>query len=171
MANGCLIKNDDEGKKLFEKLVTGSSKFDAVLKIGFDNAGAISQRISELNEALKAERTAKSDAEKETEERRQQFNDLLTFLASDIALQTRIDETEIRNKAIQFGNLEGERDALSDAHSRQTKEWNKIESDLRAEIARLKALSEQGTLSQAKTEELVREIIKRLTNIIRRRGE
>ena len=129
------------------------------------------QRINDLNEALRAERTAKSDAEKETEERRKQLQDLITFLASDVALQTRIDETEIRNKAVQFGHLEGERDKLKDEFSRKTTEWDKMESDLNAEIARLKALSEQGTLSQAKTEELVREIIKRLTNIIRRRGE
>src|SRR3990167_9292836 len=169
MANGCLLKNDAEGQKIYGNLVGKADKYDGFVKIGFDNAGAVVQRIEEINEALKTERTAKSEAEEATEERRKHLNDLLTFLASDLALQTRIDETEIRNKAIQFGNLEGERDGLKDDFSRKITDWNKMESDLRAEIARLKALSEQGTLSQAKTDELIREIIRRLTKIVTRR--
>lgn len=153
-------------KTTFESLVTKSSRWDEVLKLGYTSAAQIEQEYKSLkaNVASKAEEV--TIAQNQAEANRKHFNELLANAAK--ALGT-VQEVAQVNAALAKVSLD--LDTLSDLQRQfgelQINSSEQVE-ELNAEIARLKALvNHTNVLEESTMEELLKEIIKRLAKIIK----
>ena len=156
-------------KKVFEELVTKSSAYDRFKAMGFESAESLSVKLAELKKTAEEQSNAKREAEDLAEDYRRQLRDFVAVLADDAHLKTRQDIPEIEAKAALFGRIEGELEDTTTKYQKDFKSWAVTEAELQSEIARLKALLDyEEVLSNAKTQELIREIIRRLTKLIKK---
>lgn len=151
-------------KKTFEELVTKSSRFDAFKAEGWENPGTIKKIIDDLKSDLERERNTNKET---AEEFKQSYKSLVKRLAED--LQTVQQEPEIFSEIRKALEAEEEYRQKAPQYDKDRKAWLEQEMELNDEIARLTAMLQgESVLSNAKLEELIGEIIKRLQNIIRR---
>jgi hypothetical protein len=157
----CLIANDDAGKKLFEDLVSKSSRYDAFKSMGYETAEAVKILLEDLRRNVEGMRAERDTAKSELEQRRKEHQAFVAKLA--LNLNTRQDEPEIISKTEMFGRIDGELEDLRVKYSEDRQAFALTEAELNAEISRLKALlAHQNVLENAETKQLLSEIIKRL---------
>jgi len=157
----CLINNDDAGKKLFEELVNKSSRYDAFNRMGYETAEAVKILLEDLRRNIDGLRKERDTARAELEQRRKEHQAFVAKLA--LNLNTRQDEPEIISKTEMFGRIDEELEDLRVKYAEDRQAFALTEAELRAEIARLKALqAHENVLENAEARQLVSEIIKRL---------
>jgi len=157
----CLIANDDAGKKLFEELVNKSSRYDAFNRMGYETAEAVKILLEDLRRNIDGLRKERDTARAELEQRRKEHQAFVAKLA--LNLNTRQDEPEIISKTEMFGRIDEELEDLRVKYAEDRQAFALTEAELRAEIARLKALqAHENVLENAEARQLVSEIIKRL---------
>lgn len=155
-------------KATFEELVTKATKLDAFrTTIGSDSATEVKQWMDDLkksiadkNEELKAERERADLARKE-------LNTLVQAAAK--ALNTVQEPNQIISALSKASTDLDRLDDLERTVAELQLSSGKEKELLEAEIARLKALVKHGSLSDASVEEMIAEIITRITNILLRR--
>lgn len=151
-------------KKTFEELVTKSSRFDQFKAAGFDNADDAMKVVDDLKKALQEERdTNATTAEKwklEYIEFVRQVSDLLHSSQREVEM---LDA--IRRLVVDSDNLA----QLQKKYDKETKAYHGQVANLEAEVERLKKMLDyEEVLSNAKLEELIKELIKRISKLIRR---
>ena len=163
----CLLYNTDKDRKTFEELVSKSSRYDEFKKGGFENIGQVNNLIEQMRDDVeKINELAKIERER-ADELRKKYNDFIATISNDNHLHCVQEEAEILAEAKKAGTNAKELEDVKRAFGAYKEQAVKTESDLRAEIARLKAmLKQENVLKDAKLEELLREIIRRLINIV-----
>lgn len=157
-------------KKTFEELVTKSSKYDEFVKAGYSSAADVKQLLQDLRNSIDDKNKELAVERARADDWRKQHREFVAGLADDDHLQTTQDEAEILAKAATFGQIESDRNDLLASLAALELKAGKQESELNAEIARLKALlAQEDVLSNAKFEDLLKEIVNRLLDIVRKK--
>lgn len=168
---GDSMPSDDEmvlKKSVFEELVTKASKYDAFKSAGYENAEKLINKLDELKESAKQDRETKLNIELELKTLRAEYIEFKNTLGDDNHLMTTRDNTALLLAASTFGTLKGNWEDLQAKHQNDKEVWGDKKSELETEITRLKAMLEyEEVLSNASLEELIRELVKKLTNILR----
>jgi hypothetical protein len=150
--------------KDFENLVMKSSRWDEVLKLGYTSAAEIEAEHKSLKQEIKNKQDEARIEKERGETYRKDFNTLLADIAK--ALNT---TQEVNQVYAALEKVTKELDLLDDLQ-RQYAELDVSskakEEELRAEIARLKAV--KSSVDDATLEELLSAIIKKLTNLLKR---
>jgi hypothetical protein len=163
----CLLYNNSEDEKLFSELVSKASKYDEFKKEGYENIGQLKFFMDELRQnVLDANQARRIEAER-GDELRKELNELIATLANEDHLHTVQEKTEILAEAKKAGANAKDLEDIKRSYGAFKEEASKVESELKAEIARLKALLKQeNVLENTKLEELVKELIKRLVALL-----
>lgn len=168
---GDSMPSDDEmvlKKSVFEELVTKASKYDAFKSAGYENAEKLINKLDELKESAKQDRETKLNIELELKTLRAEYIEFKNTLGDDNHLMTTRDNTALLLAASTFGTLKGNWEDLQAKYQNDKEVWGDKKSELETEITRLKAMLEyEEVLSNASLEELIRELVKKLTNILR----
>lgn len=168
---GDSMPSDDEmvlKKSVFEELVTKASKHDAFKSAGYENAEKLINKLDELKNSAKQDREAKLNIELELKTLRAEYIEFKNTLGDDNHLMTTRDNTALLLAASTFGTLKGNWEDLQAKYQNDKEVWGDKKSELETEITRLKAMLEyEEVLSNASLEELIRELVKKLTNILR----
>jgi hypothetical protein len=151
----------------FEELVSKSSKYDEFKKEGYETVSVVRRRVEELlGHIQEAKDTARVEKERADEYRRQ-YNELIADLASEPYFNTTQEVTEILSQAKKASAAIKELEDLQRAFAGYKVTAEGLESNLNAEIKRLKALLDQkDVLENAKLEELLKEIVNRLVKMV-----
>ena len=151
------------GKAKFEELVTKASRFDAFKAEGWENPNLIKKVIKDLKEDLKRERETNGDTAQEWKKTHQNF---MRDLANTLGTAQR--EVEVLASVRKALNAENEFLKEKPQYSKDRKEWLDKETSLKDEIVRLTAmLKYQEVLQNSSLEELIRELIKRFTQLLK----
>jgi hypothetical protein len=154
-------------KKTFEELVTKSSRWDEVLKLGYASAVDIKREHDDLTSRLKVKDEELRKEKLRADENWQEYKNLLATAAK--ALGTVQQPLEVVNA---LDKVEGQLDQLSDLERQyaalQLSSQEQLE-ELKVEVDRLKAVVKYGDLKDFTLEEILGEIIKRLKNILQRK--
>lgn len=142
----------------FEKLVSKSSKYDEFKKGGFENIGEVNNLIENLREDVKRNTEAKKIAEEKAEDYRKEFNNLLATLASEDYFNTTQEMAQVLAEAKKASQNVKELEDLQRNFVAYKDTAAKTESNLRAEIARLKALL------AIEKEDLIKEMLRNWIN-------
>lgn len=153
-------------RKKFEELVTKSSRWDELKKLGYNSVAEIERAIEDRNEAIKSKNEEIKTERERAEANRKQFNELLALVAKAVGTVQEIEQVKSG-----LSRVEGQLDQLDDLSRQyaalQVSSGQK-EEELRAEIAKLKEfMKQENNLTQVSLEKLLREIIRRLTTIIK----
>jgi len=151
--------------KVFEELVTKSSKADSFAAIGFTSAAQVEQLIRDHKTEIENKNAEIAGHKSAAEEARKSLNELI--VACSKALNT-VQEMEQIKAALT--KVDADLDAL-DSIQRQYAELQlhskEQEENLRSEIAVLKALmAHSDQLAGASLKQIIREIVRRLKNYL-----
>ncbi len=162
------MSSDDEiciKKKTFEMLVTKASERDKWHEYGYTNPEEIERIINDLKEDLKHERETNGQLAKEYKGLYQDFLRELAGILSPVAQK----EVEIYAAVRKLIDIEDLYTKLKPQSEKDRKECVEQQMKLEGEIARLKAMLDyEDVLKNSKLEELIKAIIRRFTNIVRR---
>lgn len=162
--------SDDEisiSKKTFEDLVSKASRFDQFVSAGYGSATEVKQLISELRKSIDDKSAALDSERARAEALRKDFNDLVAMVAVSLGTVQEVPQIKVRLDEVQK-NLD-ELDDIQRAFAELELSSGKEKEELNAEVSRLRAmLKNEDVLSNAKMEEILAEIIRRLKNIIKR---
>lgn len=143
-------------------LVGKADKYDKFVSAGYATPEHVKQLLEDLRRSVDSLRDEKKLAEQEAESRRKELRSLIAELANN--LNTRQDVAEILSVSSKLGACIGDLEDLRVKYAEDRKNWALTESELYAEIARLKSL--QDSVNNASLEELIGEIIKRLKRLV-----
>lgn len=166
---GIMSSSDDIGipKKTFENLVSKSSKYDEFNKIGYGSAAEVTHDLQGLRKSIDDKNRAIKAEEDRAKGFRKNYKDLLAEVADKLRCQQ--EEHQI---TVALEKMETQLDRLSDLERNYASlqlSSGKEKEELNAEIERLKALLKNpDTLDKYKFEELLANIIKRLTRVLKR---
>ena len=155
-------------KAVFENLVSKSSRFDEYAKAGYESATQVTQLLSELRKSID-EKNSAIDAEKA---RAENFRtDYLARIAKDaIALGVQQEENQIDVALAKIKEQLIELEDLTRNFATLQLSSGEEKEALNAEIARLNALLQQkDVLANVAVADLLRELIKRLLSIVKRK--
>ena len=155
-------------KKTFEELVSKSSRFDQFVQAGYGSATEVKQLESDLRKSIDDKQSALNSEQEKSKRLRDDYNELVAMVAVSLGTVQEIPQIKVA-----LDSVEKELTAYEDlqrsfaeleVHSGKEKE------ELTAEIARLNALIQQKDPLQHATEiELIKELVSRLTKILRRK--
>ncbi len=150
-------------KKIFEELVSKSTKYDELTKAGIATVSdieALRRNVKEANDYARVKDDEAKRTREELSEFTRQVAEKLTSPQDLPRILSAIDELMTQHSQ---ANTNSQKDSEENA------KYEKQITDLKAEIERYKLLmSSKNPLEQAKVEELIHEIIKRVTAIVRR---
>lgn len=155
-------------KTKFEELVTKATERDEwVEKMPMDNPEKVLTYISDLRESIKGKNEEIRIAEERAEDWKRDYREIISIVAK--ALDTTQDRAEViaeakkvSDKLDKYADLRREHDSLKENKA-------EMETELKSEIARLKALIKQENQLEAyDTVELIREVLKRIIKILPR---
>ena len=163
----CLLYNNNEDEKLFSELVSKASKYDEFKKEGYENIGQVKFFMDELRQNVLEAKQAKRIEKERGDELRKELNEFIATLANENHLHTVQEKTEILAEAKKAGANAKDLEDLQRAFGAFKEEASKTESDLKVEIAKLRALlKNENVLANSSLVELIREVIKRLVQIL-----
>jgi N-acetyl-anhydromuramyl-L-alanine amidase AmpD len=162
---------DDEmviKKSEYEQLIEAKSYYQQFKDNGFATVTEVKQRIDDLNKAIE-EKNKQIVAEKNrAEEYRKDYNDLLAYCAK--ALNTQQELNQVHTGLDKISGQLDELDELQKNFAALQLAAGKTEEELKAEIAKLKSLLKQeNVLENVELSDLIKELIRRLTNLVKRR--
>ena len=161
--------SDDEiaiQKKTFEELVRKSSLYDTFNSIGYGSAAEVKHDLSDRDNSIKQLKDDIQSEKARAETSRTAFNNLLAMVAK--ALDTQQEENQVKTALDKVNSQLEELDDLQRNFATLQLDSGKEKEELEATIAHYKALLEQkDVLAEAKVEELVAELIKRLKTILK----
>lgn len=156
-------------KKTFEELVTKSSRWDEVAKLGYTSATQIEQEVSQLKKAASDAKSAQKTEAERAEAARKEFNSLIASAAKALNTQQEITQVEAA-----LTNLDKQLDDFSDlqrSYAALQLSSGEKEEEMRAEIAKLEALIKaSGSLAGATFEQLLAEFFRRIKLIMQGRS-
>ena len=150
----------------FEELVTKSTRWEEVLKLGYTSAAQIKVDVENYKKDIKNLKEDVANEKARADAARAEYNKLL--VAASKALNTVQEPVQVLSA---LEKLEADLNRLDDLERQYADlqvESGKEKEELRAEIERLKALVKTGDITEYKLEELLGEIIRRLTQIVRK---
>lgn len=163
--------SDDEiviKKSEYEQLLEAKSYYQQFKDNGFTSATEVKQRIDDLNKAIEDKNKEIVSEKERAEAFRKDFNDLLAYVAK--ALNT---QQELNQVHTSLDKLEGELTELDDLKRNFASlqlSSGQTEEELKAEIAKLQGLlKQQNVLENVELSELVRELVRRLLVIVKRK--
>lgn len=163
----CLLFNTDADRKTFSDLVGKASKLDDFVKAGYNTVADVNTIVGDLRKSIDDKAAEVILANSKANDYRIELNDFVALLAGDEYLKCRQDKTEIANICGEYGKKMGELEDLRTAFAALKNDSETTESNLRAEVARLTALlSNENVLTNVKFEDLLKEIIRRLTSLL-----
>ncbi len=152
-------------KATFERLVTNSSRWDEVAKMGYSSATQIDQEVTQLKKAASDAKAAQKTEAERAESARKELNHLIAECAK--ALNTQQEPNQIVAALSKLDKQLDELDDLQQQFASLQLESGKQAEDMRAEIARLEALIKtSGSLSGATFEQLLAEFVRRIKNVL-----
>ena len=161
--------SDDEmviKKTIFEELVRKSSLYDTFNSIGYGSAAEVSHDLSERDNSIKKLKEDLQSEKSRAETARTTYNNLLAMVAK--SLDTQQEENQVKTALDKVNKQLDELDDLQRNFATLQLSSEKEKDELNATIAHYKALLEQkDVLAEAKIEELLTEIIKRLKTILK----
>ena len=147
-------------------MVTKASKYDGFAAEGWTNVEQVKQALESRDKAIVDIRKERDAAKADAEEWRKKLTDLVTYCAK--ALDTRIDEVEVRTKLDEMSGILDQFEDMKTAYSKDKLKWAETETEFVAEIARLTSiLGQENVLENVNAEELLKELVKRLLKILR----
>ena len=162
----CLLYNNEKDQKIYSGLVGDSSKYSEFAKKGYSTVADVNELRAGLNKSIDDKSKEIATLKTTAEEYRKTLNAFVSDIA--LALACRQDTIEILTFAKEAGEKAGELEDLQTAFASLKNNSETAHSELNAEIARLKALlAQKDVLSNAKLEDLLKEIVKRLLVILR----
>ena len=163
--------SDDETvvkKEYLAQLEEAKSYLQQFKDKGFFSATEVSQQIDDLNKAI-GDKNTEIKAEKDRAESfRKDFNDLLAYAAKAVNTQQELNQVHTGLDNVEK-NLT-EYDDLQRAFATLQLSSGKSEEELKAEIAKLRALLKQeNVLENVELADLLKELVRRLLSIIKRK--
>lgn len=161
----CLLKNTKEDQDTFNRLVTNSTHWDEVLKLGYTSAASIKQEHDDLKSQIKSLKEEVSSEKQRADAHKQEFVALQAKAAK--ALGTVQELNEVYNA---LDRVSANLDRLEDLERQYAAlqlASNEEKENLKAEVAKWKAIAENtAKLGDFDTALLIKEILRRFTNAL-----
>ena len=162
---------DDEitiKKSLFEELVGKATVRDQYVALGYGSPAEVKQLVSDLRSSIDDKQAAIDSEKNRAETARTAFNDLIALCAVTLGTQQELNQIKVRLEAIKE-DLDGYDDLQKNYASLQISSGN-AENELKTEIAQMNALLQQKeVLANVTVADLLRELVRRLQHVLRRR--
>lgn len=164
---------DDEitiKKSVFEELVGKATKYDAYKALAYGEPAEIKQLIEDLSKSIKDKNELIAISEKKFDDLQREHKNLISDITTEDALNCTQDYSTIKAEARKTGKYKADAEDLSRAFASYKESSEKTHGEMEVEIARLKALlQQQNILENTEVADLLRELIRRLSNILKRK--
>jgi len=170
LAKGSIMPSDQVtiSKTEYGQLNEAKTYFQQFKDAGFFSAIEVKQKIDDLNKALEDKNNDIASERGRAEQYRKDYNDLLAYCAK--ALNTQQERNQVQIGLDKISDQLDELDELQKNYASLQLSAGKTEEELRAEIAKLKALlAQKNVLANVELADLIRELIRRLTNLLKRK--
>jgi len=163
----CLVPNTEEWRKKWDEIIRKSSLYDEFTKAGYGSAIEVKQLEADLRKSIKDKNEAISSEQEKSKRLREDYKELMVMVATALGTVQEVPQIKVKLDEIEK-ELESY-DDLQRSYAEMEIESGKQIENLNAEIVRLKALLAQKSPLRHSTEiELIKELISRLTDLLKR---